>query len=85
MGIKDNNFEVGEEEIKSLEKAMKKSDKKIIDEAEDKKVRENFYVNKKAMAKIKKYVLLQKLEGETISKSSLVNKWICENVKKLDI
>lgn len=52
---------------------------------DEKKIRENFYVSSQAVEKLKKYVLLQKLEGKTISKSSLVNEWICEKVGDLDV
>ncbi len=59
--------------------------KQEIENSPSKKVRENFYVDKAALEVIKKYVLLQKLKGEKISKSSLVNDWICTNVKKLEL
>ena len=86
MGIK-SNFNIANDETDNLEKAMIKKDlvKKVIGTTPSKKVRENFYVDKAALEKIKKYVLLQKLKGEKISKSSLVNDWICTNVKKLEL
>ena len=86
MGIK-SNLDVAVEETDNLEKAMIKKVlvKPVIENSPAEKVRENFYVNKAALAKIKKYVLLQKLKGEKISKSSLVNDWICTNAKKLEL
>ena len=86
MGIK-SNFNVANDETDNLEKAMIKKGlvKQEIENSPSKKVRENFYVDKADLEVIKKYVLLQKLKGEKISKSSLVNDWICTNVKKLEL
>lgn len=86
MGIK-SNLNIANEETDNLEKAtIKKSFvQQEIEIGPSKKVRENFYVDKAALEKIKKYVLLQKLKGEKISKSSLVNEWICTNVKNLEL
>ncbi len=86
MGIK-SNLNVANDETDNLEKAMIKKGlvKQEIENSPSKKVRENFYVDKAALEVIKKYVLLQKLKGEKISKSSLVNDWICTNVKKLEL
>ena len=86
MGIK-SNLNIASEETDNLEKAMVKSSliQQEIQNSPSKKVRENFYVDKAALEKIKKYVLLQKLKGEKISKSSLVNEWICTNVKNLEL
>jgi hypothetical protein len=86
MGIK-SNLDVAVEETDNLEKAMIKKVlvKPAIENSPSKKVRENFYVDKEALDIIKKHVLLQKLKGEKISKSSLVNDWICTNAKKLEL
>jgi len=87
MGIKKTNIQVGDDEVKNLEQAMKGKDpgngENII--TASKKVRENFYVDKVALGKIKKHVLMEKLEGKKISKSSLVNEWILKGVKELNL
>ena len=69
MGIK-SNLDVAVEETDNLEKAMIK--KVLVKPAKE---------NNPS----KKHVLLQKLKGEKISKSSLVNDWICTNAKKLEL
>lgn len=86
MGIK-SNIEVSDDDVKNLESAMKGKDPRIDKEIipVSKKVRENFYVDEAALAKVKKYVLMEKLEGKKISKSSLVNEWILKGVKELNL
>ncbi|NJB38140.1 hypothetical protein [Croceivirga sp. JEA036] len=50
------------------------------------KVREHFYVSKESMDVLKRYVLEQKLKGDTkISNSSLVDEFIAKGLKKMGL
>lgn len=87
MGIKGDHIQVSENEVEEFSGALASKDRTAKEQNpdENKKVREHFYVNEKALEKLKKYVLLKKLDGEKISKSSVVNTWLIDFVKTLDV
>ena len=79
-----------EPQVKST-KQKSKGDKKIggkpkTGTASVEKVREHFYVSKESMDILKRYVLEQKLQGNTkISNSSLVDEFISKGLKKIGL
>lgn len=87
MGIKGDDIQVSENEVNEFSDALvgKSEKKEIKDVSKNKKVRTHFYVDELALDKLEKHVLKRKLKGDKISMSSIVNTWLVDFAKTLDV